>query len=286
MEFKLVVPKSDAAFLKAILFNKDELITELKNRLSKYDGIAYTEEQIKDAKTDRANLNKFRDALEAERKKIKAKCLEPYEKFEADIKDVLALIDKPIGLIDGQIKSFEEQKKEEKKKLIEDFYNANIGDYFIVLPLSSIFNPKWLNATYKLTDIYNEIGAEIKKFKEDLKVISDLKTEFEEQIKDKYIQTHDLSAALAENARLTKQKADLAAIEAKRKTEAEAAAAKPKQEEPPVTPAPEPKSQNTPEKKAEESAKETICFRVIATSEQIGKLKKFLVENNIEFGRI
>ena len=273
MEFRLLAP-SESGFLKAISFNKEELLTELKNRLSKYDGIAYTEEQLKDAKADRAALNKFKDAIEAERKKIKAKHLEPYERFEADVKEVLALIDKPIGLIDGQIKNFEEQKKEEKKKLIEDFYNTNIGDYFILFPLVSFFNPKWLNATYKLTDIYNEIGAEIKKFQDDLKVISDLKTPFEEQIKDKYIQTHDLSSALAENARLEKQKQALAEIEAKKKADAE--------------PAPETKPQPpvTPAAKATEVAKETICFKVTATPEQFTGLKKFLTDNNIEYGRI
>ena len=50
------------------------------------------------------------------RKEIKKQCLQPYEQFEAQIKDLLALIKDPVSLIDTQRKDFEEEKKKKKEK--------------------------------------------------------------------------------------------------------------------------------------------------------------------------
>ena len=50
-----------------------------------------------------ATLNNFKAAIEDKRKEIKKKCLEPYNAFEADIKELTALIDKPMLAIDAQV---------------------------------------------------------------------------------------------------------------------------------------------------------------------------------------
>jgi ClpP class serine protease len=131
-------------FIQAITFNKAELMGEIKNRVAKYEGVKYGEEEIKEAKGDRATLNKFREAMEDRRKEIKAWWNEPYIRFEKDVKEVLELIDKPIKEIDEQIKGYEERKKEEKKVSIQGIYNASVGVYEELLPLSRILNMKWL----------------------------------------------------------------------------------------------------------------------------------------------
>ncbi|MDR1474594.1 MAG: DUF1351 domain-containing protein [Endomicrobium sp.] len=103
-------------FIQAITFNKAELMGEIKNRVAKYEGVKYGQEQIKEAKGDRATLNKFREAMEERRKEIKAWWNEPYMRFEKDVKEVLELIDKPIMEIDEQIKGYEEAKKRREKE--------------------------------------------------------------------------------------------------------------------------------------------------------------------------
>lgn len=204
MEFKLINPQSENGFIQSIEFNFEELKTELTQGLEKYQNLVFSEENIKEAKDTRANLNKFKEAIETRRKEIKALCLKPYNDFEAKIKELTKLIDEPILAIDTQIKNFDNQRIEAKRVDITDFYNSVIGDLSDILPLDKIFNQKWLNATFKMTNIQKEITETIGKVNGNLAVIVDLKLdpELELQVKDKYIQTLDFGLAMAEKTRL------------------------------------------------------------------------------------
>jgi hypothetical protein len=275
MEFKLITPK-EAEFLKEIRFNKEEIIGELKNSLGKYEGRHYDEHEIKEAKADRATLNKFKEAIEGRRKEIKKRCLEPYERFEIEVKEVLGYVEKPINAIDEQIKSFEEGKKEEKKKEIERAYAVHITPYENLLPLCKIFNPKWENTTYKLQDIVGEIKGIRERFEKDIGVIRGLKTEYEGQIKDKYIETLDLTAALAEKERLEEQKKRLEEVEVSKIQGSKTQAAI---------------NLQTPIKSGEDGNERQerrleVSFRVRATERQISGLKTFLIGNGIEYEKI
>lgn len=204
MEFKLINPTNENGFIQAIEFNFDELKTELSTRLEKYNNLTYTEETIKNAKEDRAGLNKFKEAIETRRKEIKTLCMKPYNDFEAKIKELTKLIDQPIIAIDTQIKNFDNQRMDAKRIDIQDFYNSTIGNLADILPLERIFNPKWLNATYKMTNIEKEIVETIGKVNGNLNVIADLKLDpdLELQVKDKYLSTLDFGLAMAEKTRL------------------------------------------------------------------------------------
>lgn len=204
MEFKLINPASENGFIQAIEFNFEELKTELTERLEKYQNLTFTEETIKDAKETRAGLNKFKEAIETRRKEIKNLCLKPYNDFEAKVKELTGLIDQPILAIDSQIKNFDNQRIEAKRVDITDFFNSAIGDLKEILPLEKIFNPKWLNATYKMTNIQKEIVETIGKVNGNLSVIGDLKLNpnLALQVKDKYLQTLDFGLAMAEKTRL------------------------------------------------------------------------------------
>ena len=163
-----------------------------------------TDETIKNAKEDRAGLNKFKEAIETRRKEIKTLCMKPYNDFEAKIKELTKLIDQPIIAIDTQIKNFDNQRMDAKRIDIQDFYNSTIGNLADILPLERIFNPKWLNATYKMTNIEKEIVETIGKVNGNLNVIADLKLDpdLELQVKDKYLSTLDFGLAMAEKTRL------------------------------------------------------------------------------------
>lgn len=213
MELVIYTPKEDQ-FVKAIEFNFEELRQEMSVRLERYNGLVYSEETIKEAKADRASLNKLKEAIESKRKEIKKQCLAPYEEFEKKIKQLTALIDEPILAIDSQVKSFEQMQKDAKREEITAYYNDNIGDLVSLLPLDKIFSDKWLNATTKLDAVYKEINERIIHTREDLQTIADLKSEFELQAKDTYLRTLDLSAALNEKTRLEQQKARMEEYEA------------------------------------------------------------------------
>ena len=117
MEFRLINPTEDG-FLRRIQWNKEELEAAVRAKIAGYENVVYTEENIKAAKNDRAELNKLIKAIEERRKQVKNIINEPYAVFEAELKEITALINEPVALIDQQVKAFEEKQKEEKLSLI------------------------------------------------------------------------------------------------------------------------------------------------------------------------
>lgn len=283
MEFKLVAPMEND-FIKSIQFNKAEIMQELKNALVKYENIAYDAGQMKDAKADRANLNKFKDALETERKRIKKLVLEPYEKFEADIKDILALIDKPILAIDCQIKAFEEEKKKEKREIIQRIYDHYIYGYEKLYSLAEIYNAKWENATFGVDKIEAEIRQKVENFQKGLQAVEAIDGEFKKQVMDKFLTTKDLSQALFEKSRLEQQKRDLEAIALEKKrqqAQAQAQSAAANVNEPIKQ-----QAQEIAQENKEDAQLYYLSLKIFATKTQLAQLKEFLTTNNMKWERI
>lgn len=201
MEFRLINPTEDG-FLRRIQWNKEELEAAVRAKIAGYENVVYTEENIKAAKNDRAELNKLIKAIEERRKQVKNIINKPYAVFEAELNEITALINEPVALIDQQVKAFEEKQKEEKKEAIKATYDENIGDLAEVLPFEKIFDSRYLNQTYKLATAQKEIVDKIDTVKTDLEIIDILDSKYKLNAKDVYIKTLDLSKALAENKRL------------------------------------------------------------------------------------
>lgn len=190
-----------------IKFNNEELIKELTEKLSHYNNLTYTDNEIKVAKADRATLNNFKKAIDERRKEIKAQFNKPYLDFESKVKEIVKMIDKPILAIDSQVKTYEQKVRAEKKAEIIDFYNETIGELIELVPLEKIWVEKWLNAAETMKAIKNDINLVLGKVRSDLEAISGLQSEFELQIRETYLKSLNLTAALQEKARLEEQKA-------------------------------------------------------------------------------
>lgn len=298
MELRILSPMEDG-FVKKIEWNNEELKEAISAKVQDYKGLQYTEETIKEAKKDKATLNKLREAIETERKRIKKQCMAPYELFEKQVKEVLAIIDEPIHLIDSQIKEVEEQRRLEKKQKVLEIYEENIGNLKGILPFAKVFKNEYLNVGKSLKSITEEIAALISKVNQDMDVIEELDTKYELQVKDMYVKTLDLSMALRENARLEEVERKLAerrAQQERERAEAEKRAAEEAQKRAEVQ---QQVAESIPEESdkreiAEEAQKETapdsqtvtLEFRVTATLEQLQKLKEFLKANNIVYGPV
>jgi Protein of unknown function (DUF1351). len=297
MELKIISPKEDK-FVQSIEFNHAELKESITASLEKYEGLVYTDDTIGEAKKDRATLNKFKSAMDAKRKEIKAKCLEPYHSFEAKIKELLALVDKPMLAIDAQVKTYEDKKRTEKQQTIQAMWDAQESDAKAMVKLADVFDQRWMNVTYGLPKIEEEITAFLAKVEEELDLIYQLGTEFEQQVIRHYLNSgFNVAQALAENKKLTEAKAQQE--EYKRQREAAKAAAeearkaeeaKPVQAEP-VAQAAQPVQNTEPEPEPAQDIPAAplvrqVDFRVWATTEQLADLKQFLTTNGIKYGRV
>lgn len=219
MEIRLVNPTEDG-FLQRIDWNKAELEENVRSIVAAYQGLVYTEDTVSDAKNDRAALRKLLNEIEDRRKLVKKKCMEPYEVFESDLKDVTALIKEQISIIDGQVKEYENRVKEEKKARLQDVYAEAIGELAEVLPFERVFEAQYLNVSFKESKAATEIREKVQRVKSDLAAIDALDSKYKLNAKDVYVRTLDMSQAMAENARLIKFEEQMEA-DRKRKAEEE-----------------------------------------------------------------
>ena len=201
MELRLINP-NESGFLQHIEWNSEEIRKQVQMMMSAYTDVVYTEDTMKAAKDDRATLNKFKKVIEDRRKEVKKKCMEPYEQFEKEVKEITALIDKPIVMIDSQIKEYEEKQKAEKKAQIQAAYDESIGDFGNDLPFERVFDTRYLNATFSLSKAMSEVIEKIEKFKTDIATIDSLDSKHKLNVRDVYVRTLDLSQAMAEDRRL------------------------------------------------------------------------------------
>lgn len=218
MELRLINP-NESGFLQHIEWNSEEIRKQVQMMMSAYTDVVYTEDTMKAAKDDRATLNKFKKVIEDRRKEVKKKCMEPYEQFEKEVKEITALIDKPIVMIDSQIKEYEEKQKAEKKSQIQAAYDESIGDFGKDLPFERVFDTRYLNATFSLSKAMSEVIEKIEKFKTDIATIDSLDSKHKLNVRDVYVRTLDLSQAMAEDRRLRELEE---CLEADRKAKEEA----------------------------------------------------------------
>jgi len=205
MELVIKAPTEDG-FIKAIEFNHEEIKEELLDKVAMYSNMVYDDNQISEAKKDRAELNKFKKALEDKRKEVKAKCLAPYEDFEKKMKELVAIVDKPVQVIDSQVKAFEEEQRQNKLDQIMRLYE---NKDFHGFTFEEIADPKWLNASASMKSIEDAMDTIAGEIAADIGFIEDL-TEYKFEALTKYKESRDLRAALDEVKRqksLAEQKA-------------------------------------------------------------------------------
>ena len=153
-----------------ISWNHEEIKKEVAERVEKYKTLVYTDEQIGEAKKDVAELRKFTKALEDKRKEIKKECLAPYETFEKQVKEIIAVVNEPIELINTQVREFDEKQKSDKaKKIIAMWESIERPEW---LQLLQIERPEWLNKTYALKKIGEDIADTLTKISEDEKTLA------------------------------------------------------------------------------------------------------------------
>ena len=274
-----------ATALPAVLeFNFEDLKKALAERMELYRGLVVTEDGIKAAKQDRADLNKLREAIEAKRKEVKKACMAPYTEFEGRVKELVQLVDAPIAAIDGQLKEYEEKRRADKRAEIAAIYEETVGELKGILPFERLWRDEWYNTAWSMKKIREAIVAAEGKTASDLEVLSTVESEFAEAVRLKYLEALDLNAALAERARLQERAAKLREYEEQRRRAAEAEAAS-------VPEAGQAEAADAGQAEAAPAtgAEETVYllrFECQLTRSQAAELSAFLKARNISYRRI
>ena len=304
-QFSLVIQNPEnGEFLKRINWNKQEIMDKVAGIMQQYDGVVYSEDQMKQAKIDRANLNSMKKAISDRRIEVKKAILAPYETFESEVKEVLALVEKPIALIDGQIKDYEERIKAEKKEVLISYFQENVGKLAEYINFDMLYDAKWLNLSVALKKAKEELEEKICKVESEMETIDEIcDDKHKTAVKSCYLKELSLSNALAEAARLKEldkkieeakiaaEKAKLEAEKAKQEAEAERKKAAgfsdftDSQEESDEVNEDEEEQEDmvqTTEPETRVEKKYKTSFSVRGTMEQIKNLKEYIINNGIE----
>lgn len=262
-----------------ITFNYDELKVWVEEKAEEYTVTAYTPETIKNAKSDRASLNRLKKSLNDERIRLEKEYMKPFEGFKEQVKELIGIIDKPAQLIDKAVKEVEENEKKAKEEEIRlHFRTMEKPDW---LQIEQIWNPKWLNKTVTMKAIREEMQASVEKIENDLATLAEL-PEFGFEASKVYESTLDMNKALNEGKRLA---------EIQKQKEEQERKKKESEETKKVEPVPQPPAEdfmNPPEPEEVLGAAEDVplypaSFRAYMTEEQSQELGKWFKERNIKF---
>lgn len=262
-----------------ILFNYEELKAELTEKVQHYETLVYTDDQIKEAKADRATLNKLKKALSDERIRREREYMQPFNEFKSRINEIISIIDKPVAVIDKQIKEYEDTKKQEKLEEIKKLWSemeAPDG-----MTLGKVFNDRMLNSSFNMKHVKQCFIDAIDRFNRDMAVLVNL-PEYSFEAQQEYISSLDLSKAMNEAnrlSRLAKQKAEYEAEQERLRAEEEKKAVQP------VVPDVDADSVSKVEKVTPDPipTKQWVAFQALLSTEDALALKEFFNSRNIEF---
>lgn len=192
-----------------ITWNYEELKKELTEKTELYASVVYTDETIKQAKTDRAKLNALKTALNSERIRMEREYMTPFNEFKAQVAEIIGIIDKPVKAIDAQIKDFEKREQDEKRAKIIELFD-NIPDKPEWLKIEQLWDPRWLNKSTTFRMIEENILGWLNRIETELATIETL-AEGSFEAEAEYKRTLDMGGAIAEGqkqARIQREKAE------------------------------------------------------------------------------
>lgn len=261
----------------------------LEEQLAPYATMVVSPEAIGDAKKTRAEIRKVGDSIDSLRKAVKKQWLKPYEEFEAQCKELTGIVNGAVSNIDGQIKTMENEVKEQKRQELLDFFTETSSDIADYITFEDVFDLRMLNSTFALKDAMGEIQRQLEDVRDCLSAIRSMDSPYEAAMLSEYGKSHNITKAIAEGKRLESiQKA-----EEERKARETAEIFTPEEipeEEITDNPAPPPIQMPfvSPVAPVEPPKPKlyTLRFEVTGTAEAFNALKRCMVANNMEYEKI
>ena len=280
-------------------FNFEEIKEVLKNGLEEYKNMEFTEDSKKEAKATVASLRKLKKSVNDKRLEVKKSFMIPYNTFESQVKELDALIDEPINLINNQIEEFERKRIAEKKAMINEVYASIMEehpDISELLPIARIYDSRWENATTTKKSIADAITQHVERVEKDLATIRSMQSEFEDKGIEKYRTTLELSDAIATMNQYQKQKEEILKRQEEEKLREEEERRKVEEANASQNMFSEPIKETVPQHDAAlESNKEnpdpsinndTIMYEIVADPFQIAQLESSMREYGIKYRRV
>lgn len=261
--------------LGTLTTNALQLREHVKKTLERYTPENYSEENVDQAKADRAILNKAAKELNDKRIQIEREWSAPFQEFKGVIGETVRMITEGSTKIDAVVKGVESKAKAEKRAAIEELWaSKNIT----LIPLSAVWDERWLNKSKRLPAVEKEIGEKLLKIETELDTLAAVDTEDGEVLRAYYLDCLDLQRTLAYSATLKDNRQRLQEEQARRQAEAEAQGTRATYVAPTASQAP---TTEAPEVVVPEILERTMVVR--GTREQLIALAEFMNAEGIWF---
>ena len=197
--------------------NLDEVQDNIDGLLAAYTGRVYTADEIKGAKADRAQVNKWDKQLADAATTIKKHYLERVDPVLDRIAAMRRQVREVSAAIDRQVKAVEEGEREDKRRALELIYRDAAGeDLTPLIPFARLMEDRWLNKSVSLAAAGRELRKAVETRREELRLIRANCGEDAEACVTEYLRDLSLNDALNECQRRKDARAALAQAEAAR----------------------------------------------------------------------
>lgn len=158
----------------------EKLASLIDSNISKYQNLAVTDDNVKDAKKIKANLNKLKKALDGKRLEIKKANAQPYLNIEKQIKDIENSINEVVNPISNAVKELDDQEKEARREWVNSLIKEMAAARDIE-PSEVEFNPLWLRKSMSkhaiekdLDDVMRQIITAHKAIEANVEIVKQL----------------------------------------------------------------------------------------------------------------
>lgn len=294
MNTQLAIKESDLELvvsektLGSLTTNAIQIRDMVKSTLPMYDISNYNDDNIDQAKRDKAALNKAAKLLNSKRLEIEKEFMKPFGEFKDVVAETVKLIGECSAKIDTVVKQNEQQYKDKKLAIIRSYFddgNTNLIDF------RKIFKQEWLNKSTSMKAVQADIETVFAKVDEDLETLKGFGGDDFDVLRTYYMDTMNIGNTIQYANRLKEQRERAqAAEEARKKVEAE----QPKVSQPnPFNTANQrmngqPSFMDQPKEQPVPAQPEllTRAFKVTTTRENIIALGNFMNEHGIDFDKI
>ena len=287
---ELAVKENEVIVVKQLPIIEDrleEVYVSVKDRLEAMSNLVVTEDNYKELKKTRADLNKEFGELETLRKQVKSAIEAPYKKFESGAyKRMSDIYRDAIGKLDGEIKDVEGDLKTQKQKELLAYFE----EYRQSLGLdSAIADPKRSGIKVGLSGSMKSLKEQVRQYLDrvdgDLKMIDTLDdadevlaeyrvcmsvTDAVRIVADRHKRIED------EKIRRMAEEENRKAREANEKAVEEAVQEEQKEDEVPVTPTVRVEPEATSEATEPILSTKYLGYEIFGTLSQLKALKAFL----------
>ena len=256
-------------------------VEELNNY---YKSVTFTEETLKEAKEEKAKVNKFKTEVADYRKKITAEYNKPIKVFEDTAKETEKLLSETYNTINQQVAGFEEEQKRQKEQEIREYFEEykTVNDIDFVNYEQAQIN---VTLTASVKSLKEQAKAFIDRIMDDLKLIET--QECKEEILVEYKQNLNVSKSIQEVANrhklLEEEKKKQEELKNKQLEEAKRQADISIKEQELATKNALDNFVIEAPKVVEQEEILTLSFKVRGTRNKLKELKRFLIEGGYDY---